>query len=517
MAALVGEVAPLPAHGRADPRPPRRGGLGRASSHRMRRGPSSDGRRDVRVRGRPRARRRRADRHALRRRRRVRRPRPHPRPRACARCATTTTPPPARRRGGRRGRGRSATRGCRASGCARARSRPVAPSARTGSSTGSSTRPWSGFDLAGALGTRLGFPVFADNDANLARARRALARASPGTTSTFAWCILGNRAGVGIVIRGAVHRGFQGAAGEIVEAGAIDRVDRGRTPLALLTSPVAAERAARHGGRGRGGRGDEAALAQVDEFAEHIAELLSTTRPGRSRRRSSSSAAGWRTPPTSSCRGSPARCGRSARPPSSCAPRRSARTPARRRRQARPRPHGHRAVRPDRATDRDLTRIHHIVERVRTVETDPRSADVLIVGSGIMGAAVARLLRDADPDLRIVMVDARARRRRHAGTAPARRPGPRALGPVQRAGRASASRACTRARPSRPTSPATLRSVEPGMFHALGSRRGRRRRCRPRRRLERGRHGCALDGRDPVARRRRGVRPRRPRTSGTPT
>jgi choline dehydrogenase-like flavoprotein len=33
------------------------------------------------------------------------------------------------------------------------------------------------------------------------------------------------------------------------------------------------------------------------------------------------------------------------------------------------------------------------------------AADVLVVGSGIMGAAVARMLRDTDPDLRILMID----------------------------------------------------------------------------------------------------------------
>lgn len=38
--------------------------------------------------------------------------------------------------------------------------------------------------------------------------------------------------------------------------------------------------------------------------------------------------------------------------------------------------------------------------------TYPRSADVLIVGSGIMGSTVARLLREADPTVRILMIDA---------------------------------------------------------------------------------------------------------------
>ncbi|QYN39400.1 ROK family protein [Pseudonocardia sp. DSM 110487] len=134
---------------------------------------------------------------------------------------------------------------------------------------------WNGFDLVGALGGRLGIPVFADNDANLA----ALAEHWCGVaseTSTFAWCILGNRAGVGIVIRGAVHRGFQGAAGEIVEAGALDTERLERAPLGLLTSPVAAERAQGIAVADAARHGDKAALAQLDVFAGQIAELLST-------------------------------------------------------------------------------------------------------------------------------------------------------------------------------------------------------------------------------------------------
>src|SRR5206468_2046132 len=37
--------------------------------------------------------------------------------------------------------------------------------------------------------------------------------------------------------------------------------------------------------------------------------------------------------------------------------------------------------------------------------TDSTRADVLIVGSGIMGSVVARLLRETDPALKITMVD----------------------------------------------------------------------------------------------------------------
>jgi choline dehydrogenase-like flavoprotein len=39
------------------------------------------------------------------------------------------------------------------------------------------------------------------------------------------------------------------------------------------------------------------------------------------------------------------------------------------------------------------------------VNVNDQSADVLIIGSGIMGAAVARMLRDTDPALRILMID----------------------------------------------------------------------------------------------------------------
>ena len=37
--------------------------------------------------------------------------------------------------------------------------------------------------------------------------------------------------------------------------------------------------------------------------------------------------------------------------------------------------------------------------------SSPPIADVLIVGSGIMGAATARLIRESAPGMRIVMID----------------------------------------------------------------------------------------------------------------
>jgi predicted NBD/HSP70 family sugar kinase len=129
---------------------------------------------------------------------------------------------------------------------------------------------WNGFALAGELERRFSFPFFADNDANLA----ALAEHWRGVaqqTSTFAWCILGNRTGVGIV-----NRGFQGAAGEIVEAGALDMARMETHPFAMLTSPLAEERKRAAALAEQARAGETAALERLDEFALEIARVLST-------------------------------------------------------------------------------------------------------------------------------------------------------------------------------------------------------------------------------------------------
>jgi predicted NBD/HSP70 family sugar kinase len=133
---------------------------------------------------------------------------------------------------------------------------------------------WSGFALADELTKRLTIPFVADNDANAA----ALAehwRGAARDYSSFAWCILGNRSGVGIVIRGAVHRGFQGGAGEIVEMSGFRRDRLEFQPVALLTSPIASERASAARLVDAARNDDREALGAVDVFATLVARQLS--------------------------------------------------------------------------------------------------------------------------------------------------------------------------------------------------------------------------------------------------
>ncbi|TDT98038.1 putative NBD/HSP70 family sugar kinase [Streptomyces sp. 846.5] len=137
------------------------------------------------------------------------------------------------------------------------------------------TTRWEGVHLPAELTRRIPVPWFADNDSNLG----ALAERWRGVAAdhdNVVWAVLGNRTGLGILIRGAVHRGLDGAAGEIVEAESMPTDSVEHRPVAWLTSPepdrrrVALERfdAAR--------AGDATALAEVDEFVANIASILTT-------------------------------------------------------------------------------------------------------------------------------------------------------------------------------------------------------------------------------------------------
>ncbi|MGX1478854.1 UNVERIFIED_CONTAM: putative NBD/HSP70 family sugar kinase [Streptomyces canus] len=137
------------------------------------------------------------------------------------------------------------------------------------------TTRWEGVHLPEELGRRVPVPWFADNDTNLG----ALAERWRGVAAdhdNVVWAMLGNRTGLGILIRGAVHRGLDGAAGEIVEARSLPAGMVEDRPVAALTSPLPAQRALALARFEAARNGDAASLAEVDEFVENIASILTT-------------------------------------------------------------------------------------------------------------------------------------------------------------------------------------------------------------------------------------------------
>lgn len=137
------------------------------------------------------------------------------------------------------------------------------------------TTRWEGVHLPEELTRRIGVPWFADNDTNLgALAERW--RGAAGDHDNVVWAILGNRTGLGILIRGDVHRGLDGTAGEIVEAASLPANSVENRPVAWLTSPEPAQRAVALGRFEAAREGDATALAEVDELVENIASILTT-------------------------------------------------------------------------------------------------------------------------------------------------------------------------------------------------------------------------------------------------
>lgn len=132
---------------------------------------------------------------------------------------------------------------------------------------------WAGVRAADALSLPAGVRVIIDNDANLA----ALAEGALGAATdqaSFTWLIVGNRAGSGIIIEGRIHRGFRGAAGEIVEANLLGTRAMEHNRFGLLTSPDPAERAAGEAIVEGVRRGDAEAIAELDAFVAPFAQLL---------------------------------------------------------------------------------------------------------------------------------------------------------------------------------------------------------------------------------------------------
>jgi len=137
------------------------------------------------------------------------------------------------------------------------------------------TTRWEGVRLPDELGRRVRMPWFADNDTNLgALAERW--RGVAGDHDNVVWAVLGNRTGLGILIRGAVHRGLDGAAGEIIEAHSIPVGSVENRPVAWLTSPEADRRRVALDRFDAARTGDAEALGEVDEFVENITSILTT-------------------------------------------------------------------------------------------------------------------------------------------------------------------------------------------------------------------------------------------------
>ncbi|MER7177927.1 ROK family transcriptional regulator [Streptomyces hyaluromycini] len=137
------------------------------------------------------------------------------------------------------------------------------------------TTRWEGVRLPDELARRVRMPWFADNDTNLgALAERW--RGVAGDHDNVVWAVLGNRTGLGILIRGAVHRGLDGAAGEIIEARSIPVGSVENRPVAWLTSPEADRRRVALDRFDAARTGDAEALAEVDEFVENITSILTT-------------------------------------------------------------------------------------------------------------------------------------------------------------------------------------------------------------------------------------------------
>lgn len=82
--------------------------------------------------------------------------------------------------------------------------RPVAPPIMPG---------WNGFDVRRQFEKRYAAPVWVDNDVNLlALGERARRREGP---VDLIYCKIGSGIGAGLVSRGSIHRGVNGAAGDI--------------------------------------------------------------------------------------------------------------------------------------------------------------------------------------------------------------------------------------------------------------------------------------------------------------
>jgi predicted NBD/HSP70 family sugar kinase len=98
-------------------------------------------------------------------------------------------------------------------------------------------------DFAGELAERLALPVTLDNDINLAALGEQWMGVGRGVED-FAFLSIGTGLGCGVVLHGELHRGHNGAAGELdfARAGFVEDIDPCAGALSALTARLASER-----------------------------------------------------------------------------------------------------------------------------------------------------------------------------------------------------------------------------------------------------------------------------------
>lgn len=130
---------------------------------------------------------------------------------------------------------------------------------------------WAGFDLQGSLRQAFNCPVAIEKDTNLAALAEHRLGVAQGIDNVVHF-LSGNRLGIGLIIRGELHRGYAGAAGEIGElpvtgwADAYDHI-RAAAKDGLEPDLKVVFGAARAGHQG--------ALAAVDTYTHTLAVGLS--------------------------------------------------------------------------------------------------------------------------------------------------------------------------------------------------------------------------------------------------
>ncbi len=132
---------------------------------------------------------------------------------------------------------------------------------------------WDGFPLADAFSQEFGIPWVADNDANLAALAELRGGAAKGRRH-MAWLIHGQRTGAGFIVGGELHRGADGAAGELIQSRVLGLERDPDHVIGRLTSPLPGEREQGMASVRAAIAGDASAISAARELAAEIADVI---------------------------------------------------------------------------------------------------------------------------------------------------------------------------------------------------------------------------------------------------